>query len=382
MWTGRWVWAATAVVACLLAALCNAMDEIQQEDKQEIRYSIMEAEDVLLELLQWEQEIFSNAEASLSEGKVAVLKGLEALAKKYGRQSSKLKSAAPSEEASSASFTNRQQRLQISSRLQELALVGQQAAYVGFRCFPVSDTIVAASLSLAALVAKQDAVRERHMQEADKYGLDLPIRCMRNALDRAKDTTQSSSFETPTSSSSLSAEQQSAELQRKGCRLLGALADGDASMARLVTEEGGIEVMLQAVDWYRFHSDVANWALWATFILSSEDVHNKAVVVECNGVPIVIRALRNCGDTLEVVRHGFAVLFDLMREHNDSGDDKSTPRLDVWRIRNSALNEGVHEVVVRCMDEFSGTMDVVMMGQGILVGTDYKGEIPKYQPVK
>lgn len=58
----------------------------------------------------------------------------------------------------------------------------------------------------------------------------------------------------------------SAELQRKGCLYLGALADGDQDIARKIVDEDGMIGLIDMLDWYRFHSDVVNWTLWAIFI--------------------------------------------------------------------------------------------------------------------
>ena len=54
-WTGRWIWAAIAILLCLLVALCSAMDDIQQQDKLEIRYSILEPNGP-----QWDTMVGSN----------------------------------------------------------------------------------------------------------------------------------------------------------------------------------------------------------------------------------------------------------------------------------------------------------------------------------
>jgi len=334
--TGRWMWGLIAVVTCLLLSMCFAMDELQEEDKQEIRYNVMTADDIL-----YEMESFEKQSEDKDQGRLIVLTGLGALAKKYGRQH---QPPNPDPEG--------------------LALLCQQAGYVGLRNFPMDDPVVAASLSLLALVAKKSNVRERHIYQADNYGLDSPINCMRQALMRAqKEENQA-------------IELQAAELQRKGCLMLGALADGDVEMARLIVQEGGLEAILEAVNWYRYHADVANWALWAIFILCYENIPNKAVVAQLDGVSIVIQTMRNCPDSLEVARHGTAILFDLMRENEDNSDNI----LDVWKIRNVALNAGLHEVIANAMNKFSDAMDIMMMGQELLIGTGYEESVPEFHP--
>ena len=46
-----------------------------------------------------------------------------------------------------------------------------------------------------------------------------------------------------------------------------------------------------------------------------------------------------------------------------------------------ALNAGLHDVMVNAMNEFETSMEIVMMGQEMLVATGYQGEIPRFQPV-
>jgi hypothetical protein len=416
-WTGRWMWVCTALLAGLLSALSSAMNEIKEEDKQEIRYNVMDAEDVLVELQQQQQQHQAgrNGESSTAAQRLVLLAGLGVLAKKYGRLSSliqKSEKKAANEEKNNSNNNERKAHVLLQTRivrLREMALVCQQASYLGLDTLPNDDAVVAASLSLLALVAHQDVVRERHMQEANHYGLNRPIQCMRDALERAKQqdaeqddtddgkaqpqpaTTTSSNRNSTTTAvevgvGAVSREQQAAELQRKGCLLLGAVADGDKSMARLVAQEGGIEAIVQAADWYRYHAEVANWALWAIFTLSCEDAPIQTIVVKSDGVPVVIRALKHSvRETVDVARHGIAILFDLMREpQTGTGSDTDAtqqPRLDVWKIRNAALTAGIHQAIVAAMEEYPYAVDIIMMGQAILAGTDYKGDVPQYQPI-
>lgn len=418
---GQWKWAITTGLACLVSALCNAMDEIDDTEKKEIRYNVMEAEDVLAELFEY---------AGHEDRGLIFVTGLASLAQKYSRQSTLVAATTtrPGERdltipslTSSLSCNNgvtRSSPYPISKRnssrirwdvttheecnpaqirLQQMALLCQEAAYLGLVVGPDQDQLVASSLSLLALVAGQENVRYRHLHEADKYGLNIPIQCMKQALERAKDRPEADhetevNDDTPidnskngvsqgknlfSASPALTAAQQSAELQRKGCLLLGALADGDSEMARLVAQEGGIEMVLQAISWYRYHADVANWGLWAIFILAYEYTPNKALIIGAGGVAVVTQALRLCGcETIEVARHGIAILFDLLREQ----DPDDVPRLDTWKVRNAALAAGIHSPMLVAMNTYARAMDIIMMGQAILAGTDYKGEVPQYDP--
>ena len=381
IFTGRKYLGISFFAGGILLAACNAaMEQIPEQDRQDIRYNIMTADDVVKELLVCEMELIKNAtnnddddERARQKCRIHCISGLEALAKKFATQQRKLKIMAQKENSSSnAQQNNSNTPANDVYKQHYLELLCQQAAYVAYRLFPTNeDQVVAAALSLHALVAKDPQVRQRHLFEADEYGLDKPVQCMRKALLAAKEETDEDK------------EQQAAELQRKACLLLGALADGDADVATKIVEEDGLEAVLDTMDWYRYHEDVANWALWAVFILSYENPPNKVQNVELGGVPIIIQTMKKITECRDVARHGIAVLFDLMRDDQNVGGANGSLRhqhLDVWQIRKTALAAGLHGAVLGAMVKFSDTIDIIMMGGEILAGTDYRGSVPEYQP--
>ena len=64
----------------------------------------------------------------------------------------------------------------------ELNLLCQEAAYKTLVAFDTNNKIVSSSISLLALVAKDEQVQERTLYQADRYGLNVPIKAMRDAL--------------------------------------------------------------------------------------------------------------------------------------------------------------------------------------------------------
>jgi hypothetical protein len=256
--------------------------------------------------------------------------------------------------------------LQLKYLEHELELLCQVAAYIVFRLHPDFDDTVAAALSLLALVAKDDKVRERHINEADAYGLNIPIDAMRRSLKRAKSDDEPPDEKT---------EQQSAELQRKGCLLLGALADGDKDMATQIVDEQGLEVVLDAVKWFRYHEDVANWSLWATFSLCYDHPVNKHKLLCMGGIQTILQTLTNIPDSLEVARHGNAVLFDMLR------DVPGQPNPELPEIRKAAISAGLHSAVMAAMEEFDESTEINMMGQEMMAATGYLGDLPQYRPM-
>ena len=144
------------------------------------------------------------------------------------------------------------------------------------------------------VLAKDEQVRERHLHEADVFGLNVSIDAMRAALKRAQASQDRDE----------QMERLSAELQRKACLLLGALADGDSGIATKVVEEGGLEAILDALKWYRFHEEVASWGLWAIFVLCYDHAGNKKEMIRLGGIQVVCMIMKNNSNSLEVSRHG------------------------------------------------------------------------------
>jgi hypothetical protein len=286
----------------------------------------------------------------------------------------------------------------------QLVLICQEAAYKNISAFPGSVQIQSAAISLLGLVAKYETVRARNLHEADVYGLDIPIKVMRDALKKAKDTDP---VDDDDDDDAETEEFIAAELQRKACLYLGALANSSSNeeegktsdshnknIATKVVEEDGLLAILDAIDWFRYHDGVVNWGLWAIFMLCYDHVGNKIQLVRMDGIARVCTAIKTIVDdnqsqsnqngngqaltkrkssAEEVVRHGVAILYDLLRY-----DEKSSAVLDFTQIRRMALNAGMHDVVKDAMDSFRSNTEIMMMGQQMLVATGYKGDIPHF----
>jgi hypothetical protein len=330
--SGRFVWGSVAVFVGLLSALQASMEDIKESDKQEIRCNILDPEDLVAEL-----EALEESEGDDEKRRAQFIGSLAALAKKFNEK----------------------------DHANNLALLCQQSAYLTLRLYPEDDEVIEGAIALLALTAKDKQVRQRNKYQADVYGLDRPIQVLRKALERAKQEEDEEK------------EEQMAEIQRKGCLYLGSISDGDKDLelAIKVVEEDGLEVILDAANWLRFHVDVANWALWAVFILCYENVHNKVQLVRLAGITTVCQLLKNNPNSLEVNRHGVAILFDLLREGNKTEGVKFDP----WEVRRLALTAGLHNVILNAMTEFADSMDIMTMGQELLIGTGFQGDIPKFQ---
>jgi len=250
-----------------------------------------------------------------------------------------------------------------SKHKERLSLRYQQLAFTLIRLYPQNDQVVAGSISLLILIAKDTRVRKRFVCQPDVYGLNQIIDALKMVLVRAKKEEEETK------------EAVLAEILRKGCLLMGAICNEDEELclAKNIVSEGGLELILKAADWYRLHEELSNWALWALFTLSYNNLPIKAALIEKQGIQIICRLMENNPNCLEVNRHGTAILFDLLRVSH--GEDMcSWNRLEIRKI---ALASGLHNRILTAMSEFSDSMEIMMMGKEILIDTGYVGEIPR-----
>lgn len=183
----------------------------------------------------------------------------------------------------------------------DFEVVCLKAAFMVLESYACHDEIISSSLALLALVAKEDSSRKKIFDDTvssatcrkyhalptwnhtkdDKntsqrmippYTATIPIRVMREALTRAKQRARQ--IPPP----ELQEEQLSAEVQRKGCLLLGVLADESSTtrgIAQSVINAGGLDAVFSAMEWFRYHNQVANWGLWAIFNFTYHYPSNK-----------------------------------------------------------------------------------------------------------
>lgn len=346
--SGSLAWGGCILFIAFILAVRAAMETIREEDKQEIRYNILDAEDIIAELELLEEELSSSPPSSSDQkviitirqtGRAKCCASLSAMVKKYRKQ----------------------------DRAKNIPLLCQQAAYLTLRLYPEDNEAVGGSIALLALVAKDEQVRQRNKFQADVYGLNKPIHALHLALERAKKEEDEEK------------EGEIAEILRKGCLFLGALSDDDKDfgLATAIVEEEGLELILDIANWFRYHEDIANWAMWAIFILCYDQLQNKIQFVRLAGITTILGLLEYNQSSLEVNRHCIAILYDLLRE----GNNAEGKQYDHWTVRRQALASGLHNRVVKAMSEFSDSMDIMMMGQEMLIGTGYCGDIPQFQPM-
>lgn len=357
LFSRQFLWGCVALGLALALALKRSMENINAAEKLEIRYNVLSPEDLVAELEQLDAPQSDDATASsikptssgvrdeidhaeaIQQRRMQYLGGLSALARKYTKSNCK----------------------------KDLALSCQHIAFTTLRLYPDDNEVVAGTISLLALITKESQVRKRYKYQQDDFGLDRPILVLKRALKRAKHEEDEAT------------EQTLAEIVRKGCLFLGAVCNDDKNlgMAATVVQEGGLEFILEAAEWFRFHEDVTNWALWAIFTLCFDQTRIKAQLIRLNGIHTICESMKNNATTLEVNRHGIALLFDLLRENECVEGIKWDP----WEIRRIALASGLHDVVFEAMNEFSDSMDIMMMGQEILVGTGFSGDIPVFRQI-
>ena len=343
--SGQLFW---GVLSILLALVLTGSQGVTEADKIEIRFNASTPENLLDDLQKLSETDFDKAigksntsrKTHLNDGETRIkyyVEGLSALGRKYSE----------------------------SNDQDKLSLRFQQFAFKIVDLYPQKDQIIAGAISLLALIAKDPRVRKRFKYKAKDYGLNKPILVLKKVLERAKKENDERK------------EELLAEILRKGCLFLGAVCnDGkDLGISSVVVSEGGLELILEAANWFRLHEDFSNWALWAVFTLCYDQISVKAELVRLQGIQTICGLMENNPTSLDVSRHGTALLFDLLREDQDIDGIIWDP----WEVRRIALASGLHDRLLCAMNTFADTRDIIMMGQEMLIGTGYRGNIPKYE---
>ena len=239
----------------------------------------------------------------------------------------------------------------------------QNISYIVLEKFPLNDIICTEAFSLLILVAGTNEVKERTVNEPEIYGIDVPVRIMRESLDRIKQANGGNDVVEDR-------EKIVAELQRKGALLLGAYGDGDKDMATIVVDEYGLNCLLDAANFFRQHLGVCKWVLWALFILCYDHIENQGHFIRLGGIQKVCCLLGTTKNSVDSQRHGIALLFDSLRE-SPHGPSMVTARM-------IAVSAGIHDVIRESMSLYANeSPEIVLMGRQILIGTGYRGEIPE-----
>jgi hypothetical protein len=352
--SGRWFVGAVCILLGLALATGSAMNEMAEQDQIELRFQAMHAANVV-------EEIENEAAAADATDKkddnrhliMVLLSALEAMVQKMNSKKSGM------------------------YNVDELELACQDAACVALETKLEDDTLVAAAISLLALVAKNTAVRERHCRPSTltrRYSVMLPLHAMRSCLQRIQELEDNVQI-------SEDDEALVADIQRKSCLWIGALADGDMQLASLLVDEGALDAILNAMDWFRYHYEVNNWGLWAIFNLCLEHEGNQMELVRLGGLTVLCKSiLHNCEESMEVCRHGLAILFDLLRQRPNNDGVSATATYKILEIRKLAVAAGLHDAVRESMAMYPGSMEIIGMGTEMLLSTGYHGDVPHYEP--
>lgn len=121
--------------------------------------------------------------------------------------------------------------------------------------YPEDDRVVLLSLTLiSVLISGSTDLQNQLWYQSNE--LQFIISILQSSISRAK------AIDDPPEKG----ERLSADIQRRGCLLLGGLAENNEAASKVI-EKGGLDAIIDTLQWYRFHAGVCKWGLWAVFHL-------------------------------------------------------------------------------------------------------------------
>jgi hypothetical protein len=166
-----------------------------------------------------------------------------------------------------------------------------------------------------------------------------------------------------------------AEVQRLGALILGAVCDERNELKTAVVDEGFAAALLEAMDWFRHHEPLAQWALWALFNATFNHTSNKVDLVRKGALKTVVTAMDAHPNSAGVQRQAVALLFSCLMQGSTAGADGSSGVVvaDVPRMREVASSQGMNEAVEAACKAHPKDKSIQGMGQQILAASSAGG---------
>lgn len=244
--------------------------------------------------------------------------------------------------------------------LDQISLYAQRTVYNHIFLYATDrDDLIDPALAILALCASIATARNRHATA--QFPVSKLLDMLRQSLKRAK------TYDAPP------LERRAAELQRKGCLLLGSLANQDDTLGPLLVRAGALSLVLDSLQWYRCHAQVANWGLWCLFVLCSNEANDPTDnddTITTSLLKTVLMVLPEHAQEKEVVQHGVAVLFALLSQTSKSS---SKTKHSLFR-RQVAVHHNLHGVLNDILSHPQAS-HTVQMGHELLIGTG--GALPE-----
>ena len=81
-----------------------------------------------------------------------------------------------------------------------------------------------------------------------------------------------------------------------------------------------------------------------------------ACFVNKNGIQVVCESIKNNVDSVDLTRHGIAILFDIMKGNTEVATQATA----------MAFQEGLHDLLMKSIHEYPEDKEICMMSQQIL----------------
>jgi len=160
-------------------------------------------------------------------------------------------------------------------------------------------------------------------------------------------------------------------VQKRACVFFGALCDEDSDVAGEMVDEGCMDAILDAMEWFELHAEIQQWACLALFSMVFAHPGNKLYLFRRGGLKHVVAAIAKHTESMEVQRQAIATMYAMLQISHKPGH-----AMDVNGIRASAFELGLLPAIEASVERWPQNKEIVTMGTHILEAATVFGYKP------
>mmetsp|Transcript_22105 Transcript_22105/g.28628 ORF Transcript_22105/g.28628 Transcript_22105/m.28628 type:complete len:380 (-) Transcript_22105:110-1249(-) len=227
-------------------------------------------------------------------------------------------------------------------------LGGWDHLLTALKTFPDSKEVAIWVFSAMTFLAKVDAVKK---QVGDEGGLNTIICTMEKCLEAGKQC------EIKETEDARATAEMYLNTQKRGCMALGQIVDGQPKLQTAAVDEGGLDVVLECMQWYRDHGELQQWALWAILQLTFEHPANRVYLLKKGGMRLVLDSLKNHAQARKVQCQGLGVVMSSFQLADG---------IDTSLVCKLAMNDGLEKIAQEAKERFPSDVYIIQVCDQLL----------------